>query len=226
MILAVTVSSLPDTPFGTAEKRDADIAQIHRRQFGDCNSQCASIEGVLACTTADCACPIFNSAGSAAVSDCTSCVQTVQPLIASNITLFAGVCAKCQNQCSTSLTAYIQSLACTSTSCACSLFSSVGLPTLTTCANCVQTFDPVVATGLLQFAEQCGLGPTNSSTSASASAASTSGPTSAPVGATSTSAASPATTTSKSAGTRICADLFTKLFWIITLLGALCVYVS
>jgi hypothetical protein len=220
VILAVTVSSLPDIPFGTVEKRKADIPQIHRRQFGDCNSQCASIEAALACTTADCACPIFNSAGSAAVSDCASCVQTVQPLIASNITLFGGVCSKCQNQCSTSLTAYIQSLACNSTSCSCSLFSSVGLPTLTTCANCVQTFDPAVATGILQFAEQCGLGPT---ASASASAASS---TSAQVATASTSAASSASTTSKSAGTRICADGFNKLFWIITLLGALCVYVS
>ena len=228
-ILAVTVSAIPDTQVDKIEKRNAHIAKIYRRQMPGCDAECASIEALLACTTTECACPIVNSAGSAAVSVCTSCLQSTQPLVASNITLLAGVCLKCESQCSTTLTAYIQSLACNSTTCACSLFSSVGSTAITTCANCVQPFDPLDATGLLQFVEQCGIGPSSASSayaSASASAsslassASISGPTSTQVGTSSTSAASPASTASKSAGSRICTDLFTRLFCL-AMLGAL-----
>ena len=214
--------------FGTIEKRKAHIAQIHRRQITECTTQCASMERVLACSTASCVCPIVNAAGSAAATVCASCLKTSAPSFASIVvTLVDGICSKCESQCSATLTAYIQSQSCNSTTCACSLFSSVGLPAITACANCVQSFNPLPALGVLQFVEQCGIGTANASissisASSSASAASnTNVTTSSQVGTTSTGAASsPLSTVSMSVGRRICTDLFTNLFWMM-FLGAL-----
>lgn len=153
--------------FATWTHNNVGFAQIHPRQAGNCTTQCGTIEGALACNSTECACPILNSAGSAGVSTCVNCLTTSSPYLAANLTLFANVCSMCESQCSTSLTAYIQTLSCNTTACQCTLYLGVGSTALTTCAACVKKFNPTDAAGLLAFAQACGLNVTAPSSSAS-----------------------------------------------------------
>lgn len=210
---AVLAVAVHDNSFRPVAKR-AYGTELYRRQFAGCAAQCASIESALACNSTECACPILNSAGSAAVNACVTCVDPVSPLTASNITLFANVCSMCESQCSTSLTAYIQTLSCNSTICECSIYLGVGAGPLTTCANCVQTFSPAIADGLLEFAQACGLNvtvpspPPSSATSASASASASTVSTPSSSSASSTPSAA---TTAHSLGCRVGFEFFGKL---------------
>src|SRR5271163_2645131 len=133
------VTAFPDDHFG---KRTAHIPQLYRRQLDGCTSQCVPLLPGGNCTPADCVCPVVNAAGVTAVNACVSCIEATDPYLASNITLTANVCMHCQSQCSSSLTAYFQSLACNSSlACSCAPFMPLGATTITTCANCIQPFD-------------------------------------------------------------------------------------
>jgi hypothetical protein len=215
MIIVICVAIL--APFTTATYDKVGFPEIHRRQVGNCTDQCCAVEPALACNTTECACPILNSAGSTGVTACVNCLQTVSPLTASNITLFANVCSMCESQCSTSLTAYIQTLSCNTTACECSLYLRVGSTALTTCATCVQTFNPTDADGLLAFAQACGVNVTVPSASASQtpSHSSSGGSTIPTVSATSTSRASAVATVTTSAA----CQLEFRLFWSTIFLG-------
>jgi hypothetical protein len=238
LLLAIFAAASSDSLFGSVAKRtygDARFPEMYRRQTGDCDSQCGSIEAALGCNSTECACPIFASAGSTAVTACVNCLQPVAPLTASNITLFANVCSMCQSQCSTSLTAYIQTLSCNNTACECTLYLGVGSAALTTCATCVETFDPTDAAGLLAFAQACGVNVTVPSASqSSASQSSTSLPSASKASATiistpsatsqvssATSSATAAITATGSTACRVGVELFGKLFWSSMVIGLL-----
>ena len=140
-----------------------ELTHLNRRQFNNCTPQCAPVGQALAYNNTPCLCPIFNIAG-LEVDACTSCLQPVEPLVASNITLLSQVCLHCQSQCSTTLTAYIGALACNSTACECALYVPVGGAAISACANCANTFNPAIAAGLIQIAEQCNISIPSSST--------------------------------------------------------------
>jgi len=226
LLLAIFAAASSDSLFGAVAKRtygNARFPEMYRRQTGDCDSQCGSIEAALGCNSTECACPIFASAGSTAVTACVNCLQPVAPLTASNITLFANVCSMCQSQCSTSLTAYIQTLSCNNTACECTLYLGVGAAALTTCASCVETFDPTDAAGLLAFAQACGVNVTVPSASQSSSASATIIPTPSATSQVSsaTSSATAVITASGSIACRVGVEQFGKLFWSSMLIGLL-----
>ena len=144
---------------------------LSRRQSSEpCIAECGIFYAALECNTTGCICADFNAGGSAAVSNCTNCLQSASPPLASNITLFAQVCTNCSTQCDTTLAGYIATLSCNTTACECAYYAAIGAPNITTCANCIQPFAPADAAGVIEFAQACGVIPTNSSVSTSASA--------------------------------------------------------
>ena len=153
---------------------DDHFPQLYRRQLDGCTNQCGPLLPGGNCTTADCVCPVVNAAGATAVNTCVNCITATDPYLASNITLTANVCMHCQSQCSSSLTAYFQSLACNSSlACSCAPFIPLGATTITTCANCIQPFDATDAAGFVDFAEECGILPSNATSTTLSSSAST-----------------------------------------------------
>ena len=216
-ILAVMVAAFPDNHFA---KRAPHLPQLYRRQADGCTTQCGPILSGGNCSTTECICPIVNAAGPTAVTACADCISKVDPYLASNITLTANVCMNCESQCSSTLTAYFASLACNgSLACSCAPFAPLGATTITTCANCVQKFDATDATGLLEFAQECGILPSGAPSSALPS--STASPSSAGAATGSATASASATATaSKSAATRIDFDAFGSLVWIALTLKA------
>jgi hypothetical protein len=195
---------------------------MYRRQLDGCTTPCASVARALGCNSTECACSILNSAEPATIDTCVNCLEPAQPLIASNITLFANICSKCQSQCSLTLTAYIKTLSCNTTTCFCSKFSSVPASAITSCASCAQSFDPVHVSGLLILAQQCGILPPTG-TAASPGPSPTTSTKTGQSGATSgTGTTKPTSSASISAVGQGRPDLlFSGLFWMALILGSL-----
>ena len=226
LILGLAVSAFLENP-GLILKRnthlDVKLNPLYRRQLGACASECSSVASVLtSCNaTTQCVCSTINSAGPTAVTACVTCLEPIAPSIASNISLVAEVCSMCQNQCSKTLDSYIQTLSCNSTQCSCAAYALAGASEITTCANCVSTFSPPISTGLLEFAQECGIvPPTSASASASASgSAAPSGSTSQSAGTASTSVSASASGSSHSAASRVVGEVLSKLLWMTIFVG-------
>ena len=68
---------------------------LARRQLGDCTTPCSWIAGLASCSDTDvsCVCGVVNQAGSAAVSSCASCLQSVNATLAADVESVGEFCA-------------------------------------------------------------------------------------------------------------------------------------
>jgi hypothetical protein len=190
---------------GASQGTDFGRHILSRQVPSNCTTPCAPFLGFAACNTTDCICAPFNSAAPGAVMACTSCLQPSLPYIASNLTLISNVCSKCLGPCNATLAAYIQSLECSNTTCACASFAPAGGPAIQACGTCVEGFDPENGEGVIEFAQECGI-TVNSSSSASSASASASG-----ASATKSASSSSSTAASKSGAARVADGTFWKI---------------
>ena len=147
------------------DMRNEHVVRVYPRQTTNCTNQCAPIMAATQCPTSQCLCPILNSAGSTAINACVNCITLTEPQLANNIEIVASLCAKCENQCSSALTAFIP---CISSQCTCTVFVTLDETTITSCSNCFQSFDPTLAQSLIEFAQSCGVIPNVTTPSISA----------------------------------------------------------
>jgi len=150
------VSVARGTDFGTFK------GNVMPRQLANCTTPCAPFLTFTECTNSTCICGPFNSTSPDAVTACTSCLAPSLPYVASNLTLVAMVCSKCYSPCNATLFAYIESLQCNDTACACASFVPVGATAIQACGTCVESFDYQDGAGVIEFAQECGI--TNSTT--------------------------------------------------------------
>lgn len=186
---------------------------LNRRQIQNCLAPCGPALPALECNTTACACSTFSSAGSTSLSSCESCLTGASTQFGAIFQLGIDVCFKCQNQCSSILTLFLQTLASLGgaaascdTQCACSAAASIPPAELSTCTTCLQAVNQSDITVINQLEQQC-----QSVTSASISAAphvSTATPTISLSQSPSASATVAVTSTSsKSAGKRTCLEI-------------------
>lgn len=142
----------------TIHGRSDQIARksIHKRQ-DFCIEECASLAGVLFCSTLDCFCPIWNSASPSFIESCAVCLEGSSQ--ASNITLLNTVCSRCESPCNATGNALLQTAFafCDSVSCSCPYLEQVDPSSITECASCVGKYERNNATALMQAAEECGI---------------------------------------------------------------------
>ena len=144
---------------------------LQPRQLGNCTDVCTPFLGFATCTTTDCVCTPLNNGSPSALTACTDCLQPIAPEIAGNITLLAGVCAKCLAPCNTTLAAHLEGASCTNSTCGCAPYFEVGVDAIEACGNCVTAFDPADGQQVLAIPQECNITKPTSSASSSGSAA-------------------------------------------------------
>ena len=129
-----------------------------------CSSPCSWVSGLDSCADTDtnCICGVFSSAGSAAVSGCKSCYETVNATLAADVSQIAQYCGislvptevnSCSSPCS--WVSGLDSCADTDTNCICRVFSSAGSAAVASCASCYQTVNATLAADVSEISQNC-----------------------------------------------------------------------